>query len=171
MTPKILISSDRIRARVAELGEELTRFYEGSPLTMVILMNGALFFGADLARAIRLPLRLDSMGVQSYCQDVSSGRVTIRSAVKLDPAGRRILLVDDILDTGLTLEKTAKAFLDAGAVDVRTCVLLNKIFDDPAKEKKFAADWVGFRIPDRYAVGYGLDSEEEHRNLDCVCVL
>ena len=171
MTRRTLISPERIRARVAELGEELSLFYEGRELTMVILMNGALFFGADLARAIRAPLRLDSIAVQSYVQDAPSGKLTIRCAPKLDPAGRNILLADDVLDTGLTLRDTADWFRAKGAADVRTCVLLDKVFDDPARAKLIHADWVGFRIPDRYVIGYGLDSEEAYRNLDRVCVL
>ena len=159
---KVIVSEEQIAARVKELGDELTAFYTGKPLTVIILMNGALPFGADLTRAIRLPLRWEALAVSSYFADQSSGKLKFRSKLKNQVSGRHLLVVDDVLDTGLTMKKVLEHLQEQGALSVRSCVLLNK----NVSGKYFTApDWVGFNIPDRYVVGYGLDSNEEFRNL------
>ena len=159
---KIVVSEEQIAARVKQLGDELTSFYADKPLTVIILMNGALPFGADLVRAIRLPLRWEAFAVSSYFADRSSGKLNIRSELKNSVAGRHLLVVDDILDTGLTMKKVMEHFRQQGALSVRCCVLLNK---NVSGKLSVVPDWVGFDIPDRYVVGYGLDSNEEFRNL------
>ena len=159
---KVILTADQIAARVKQLGDELTAFYTGKPLTVIILMNGALPFGADLVRAIRLPLRWEAFAVSSYSDDRSTGKLKIRSELKNPVAGRHLLVVDDILDSGLTMKKLMEHFQQQGALSVRSCVLLNK---NVSGKYAIAPDWVGFDIPDRYVVGYGLDSNEEFRNL------
>lgn len=161
-----LITADRIAARVAELGKELSEFYKGKKLNIVILLNGAFIFAADLVRALDpdLDVTIDSIGVSSYRGTKSTGELKIRSELKNIPEDTHILLVDDILDTGLTLEKTVRYFESRNASSVRTCVVLDKEYEDSSK-KKYKADWVGFRVPDVFVVGYGLDYNEKGRNL------
>ncbi len=161
---EILFSEEQIRSRTARLAEELTAFYRGRPLTAVILLNGGLFFAADLLRSIRLPLQVDTLSVSSYENDRSSGKLSIRAPLKLSPEGRHLLLIDDILDTGLTLAKTIEFLQNAGAASVRACVLLDKILP-PGQSKLASCDWYGFRVPNHYVVGFGLDSGERFRNL------
>ena len=165
---KILVSEEQIAQRVRELGAEITAFYEGKPLTVIILMNGALVFGADLVRAIKLPLRWDAFSCSSYAGDRSSGKMKVRSKLKNPASGRHLLIVDDVLDTGFTMKTILEDMLQLGALSVRTCVLLNKNVSGKYFVKP---DWTGFDIPDQYVVGYGLDSNEEYRNLPYIAVL
>jgi hypoxanthine phosphoribosyltransferase len=158
----ILVSAEAIQKRVAELGAELTAFYQGKPLTVICLLNGALPFAADLMRAIDLPLWYDSFAVSSYVNTQSTGELKVRSALKLPVKDRHILLIDDVLDTGFTLKCIIRDFQDMGAASIKSCVLLNKnvehkLFTEP--------DWVGFNINNEFVVGYGLDYNEEYRNL------
>ena len=165
---EILFTEECIRRRVLELGKEITAAYKGKPLTVVGLLNGALPFMADLVRAVELPLQFDTFGASSYEATSSTGRLAIRSDLKLDLAGRHVLIVDDILDTGFTLKNIVKEFEKRGALSVRTCVFLNK----EIPEKLLAsADFTGFSIPPVFVVGYGLDCDEEYRNLPYVGVL
>ena len=165
---KVLVTESQIKRRVRKLAAEITAFYDGKPLTFIILMNGGLLFGADLARAVELPLRWEAFSCSSYADDRSSGKLLIRSELKNPVKGRHLLLIDDILDTGFTLKNIIAHFEQAGALSVRTCVLLNKNISG----KYFQApDWVGFEIPDKYVVGYGMDSNEEFRNLPFIAVL
>ncbi len=166
---EILLDENAIAARVRELGREIAGFYRGRPLTLVILANGALVFGADLARAIGIPLQWDVLSVGSYARDRSTGELNFRSLLKLNPSGRHILLVDEILDTGLTLEAVRRKLLADGAADVRTVVMVEKSRRRPGGLKH--PDWRGVELPDRYLVGYGLDSEENYRNLPYIAAL
>ena len=166
---EIILDERAIAKRVRELGREIGAYYGEDMVTLVVLANGALIFGADLARAITSPLQWDVLSVHSYSQDRSSGKVNIRSGLKLDPRGRRILLVDEVLDTGVTLAAIRKNLLDAGAKEVRTAVMVEKLRPRPAGLEH--ADWRGAELPDRYLVGYGLDSREDHRNLPYIAAL
>ena len=166
---EILLDERAIGERVRELGGEISAYYGDSQVTLVVLANGALLFGADLARAITSPLQWDVLSVGSYAADRSSGKVNIRSGLKLDPRGRRILLVDEVLDTGLTLAAVRRMLLDAGAGEVRTAVMVEKRRPRPGGIEH--ADWRGAELPDRYLVGYGLDSRENYRNLPYIAVL
>ena len=164
---KVLLTEEQIARRVRELGEEITAFYEGKPLTVVILMNGALPFGADLVRAVKLPLRWDCFSCSSYSGDHSSEKMNVRSELKNPATGRHLLIVDDVLDTGFTMKTIREDMLKCGALSVRTCVLLNK---NVSGKYFIKPDWTGFDIPDKYVVGYGLDSNEEYRNLPYIAV-
>lgn len=172
MSQKILIHRDDIAARVAELGREITAFYNGEPLTVIALLNGGLFFAADLIRHIHgSDVRVDSFAASSYENDTSSGNLTIRGHLKLPVEGRHVLLVDDILDTGKTLEVTMEYFRSLGAASVRSCVFLNKQLDPSKPARTVTVNWHGFEVPDLYVIGYGLDSRESFRNLPDVCVV
>ena len=167
---KILLEEAAIRARVAEMGREIGAYYGDDAVTLVVLANGALCFGADLARALTCPVEWDVVSVASYVNDRSSGQLAFRGSPKLDPAGRRILLADEVLDSGLTLAKVKAWFLARGAKEVRTAVMVEKT--RPRSGGAVAhADWTGVKLPDRYLVGYGLDSHEKYRNLPYIAAL
>ena len=163
-----LISMDRIASRTAELGAEIAEFYRGKHVTAMVMMNGAMFFAADLLRQIDLPIQVDAIAASSYENNTSCGSLTFRAHPKLPFAGRHVLLIDDVLDTGLTIHCVKKYLLERGAASVRSCVLLVK---DRHRQNAAEAEWKGFDIPDKYVVGVGLDSAELYRNLPFVGVL
>ena len=167
LTP--LYDADTLRDRVAELAADISRAYAGLEITAVIIMNGGVFFAADLLRRIDVPICLDSLAAGSYLHHASTGQLTMRGGMKLDMKGRHVLLIDDILDTGFTLAELQRKILDAGAASCRTCVLIDKAI--PPERKKAKADWYGFRAPAEYLVGYGMDSDEHYRNLPDICIL
>ena len=167
LTP--LFDTASIRRRIDEIAADINRTYAGLELTAVIIMNGGVFFAADLLRRIELPVCVDSLAAGSYLHHASTGQLTMRGGLKLDVKGRHILLIDDVLDTGFTLAELQKKILAAGAASCRTCVLVDK--DIPPEKKKAKADWFGFRAPAQYIVGYGMDSDEHYRNLPDICIL
>ena len=148
----IIYSAGEIANRIAQLGREITEFYRGEELTVVALMNGALPFAADLIRAIG-----------------STGEPEFRSTLKSPPSGRHILLADEVLDSGVTLQCVAEYFRRRGAASVRTVVMVEK--ELPRPNGLAHADWTGFTAPDRYLVGYGLDADEHYRNLPYIAAL
>ncbi|MBQ9336528.1 MAG: hypoxanthine phosphoribosyltransferase [Lentisphaeria bacterium] len=164
---RILVTQSQIAQRVKELAAEITKYYDGEPLTVIVLMNGAMIFAADLVREIKLPLRWEAFSCSSYENDSSSGRLKVRSELKNPVTDRHLLIVDDVLDRGFTLLKVTEFFKNLGPLSVRTCVLLNKNVSGRSFSKP---DWTGFVIPDHYVVGYGLDSNEEWRNLPYIAV-
>lgn len=168
-TPAPLISAAAIARRVAWLGAELTRRHAGSEPVMLALLDGACCFAADLARAVAIPaLELRFARASSYRGTASTGTVDLAALPAV--AGRPVVLVDDILDTGLTLAAAVAALGAAGAAGITTCVLLDK----PARRDPRGlarADLVGFTIPDRFVVGYGLDLDGRWRHLPAVCTL
>ena len=149
-----LFSQDEIAGRVAELGREISSFYQNKELTLIVILNGAIPFA--------IPMWVDSIAVQSYCNDASSGQVKFRSQLKLPVENRHILVVDDILDTGLSLQRVKNYLASMNPASVRSCVMVQKQLQKPAATQ---AEWVGFSAPDSYLVGYGLDSNENGRNL------
>ena len=167
LTP--LFDASVLRGRVAELAAEISRAYAGLELTAVIIMNGGVFFAADLLRQIAVPVCVDSLAAGSYLHHASTGQLTVRGGMKLNVKGRHVLLIDDILDTGFTLAELQKKILASGAASCHTCVLIDK--EIPPERKKTKADWFGFRAPAEYLVGYGMDSDEHFRNLPDICIL
>ncbi len=166
---RVLIDEDVIRFRIDEMAPEIINSLEGAPIVVVALLKGALVFTADLFR--RLPVRLDveCINVASYHGGTeSSGEVQFLDKKLPDVAGKNVLLVDDILDTGRTLQAVSEAMLGQGASMVRTCVLLAK---DKERDGMQEADYVGFSIDDEFVVGYGLDYKGKYRNLPYVGVL
>lgn len=167
---EILYRADEIAARVAELGAEIGEYYRDDKLTVLVLMTGGLYFAADLTRAIPLAIELDSLGVASYRCCQSTGEIDFRSPPKLDPAGRDILVVDEVLDTGVTLKCVRNSLLERGAKRVRTAVMVEKTVPRPETALDHA-DWTGFVTGPRYLVGYGLDADEQYRNLPYIAAL
>jgi hypoxanthine phosphoribosyltransferase len=165
----ILLSESQIQARVKELGRQIEADYHGKPLTIVAVLTGSLILLADLIRQIHLPLRVALLQASSYKgATTSAGALNINEAFAPDVAGRDVLLLDDILDTGHTLATLVHRMSDRGALSVRTAVLLRKV---GRQEVRIEPDYCGFSIPDRFVVGYGLDFDDDHRHLPHVAVL
>jgi hypoxanthine phosphoribosyltransferase len=165
----VVISKPALARRVRKLGTDITRDYAGRDLLVVGVLKGALVFLADLARAIEVPVTLDYLAVASYgaCTE-SSGVVRITRDLDEPLAGRDILVVDTVLDTGLTLQALDAALRARCPASLRYCVLLHK---DRGEETPFPVDYVGFTIPNRFVVGYGLDYAQRYRNLPYIGVL
>ena len=158
-----LITADEVARRVRELGAAIAQEYADRPLTLVGVLRGATLFLADLARAIDLPLVIDFVTMASYGQGTeSSGAVRVVQPAMTDLRGRDVLIVEDIVDTGLTLVALIEYLRGFQPRTVRVCTFLSK----PARRRVAASlDFVGFEIPDRFVVGYGLDYAERYRNL------
>jgi len=165
---KILVSEEEIQRRIRELALRVQSDFSGRDLVVVGLLTGTLMFLADLVREIDLPLRLDFIGVSSYRDGTESRELVFTKELRLDVAGRDVLLVDDILDTGKTLRGVIDKLDGMTPRQIRTCVLLSK---KARREYDIPADYVGFEIPDEFVVGYGLDYAEKYRNLPHIGVL
>jgi hypoxanthine phosphoribosyltransferase len=166
---EVLLTEAQIQQRLDELAAQLQRDYAGKDLTLVPLLTGSVLFVADLLRRLPGPLRLDFLGVSSYHgQTSSSGDIHITKALQLNIHDRDVLVVDDILDTGLTLVRVRDLIVALRPRSLKFCVFLEKEIPHHAEAR---ADYVGFRIPDKFVVGYGLDYQERYRNLACVGVL
>lgn len=167
---EIIHHPEEVNSRIRELGAEITAAYGSEPLTMIVIMNGGLFFAAKLAEAIKSDdFYIDSIAAGSYKCDVSTGNVQLRSALKLAPEGRNILLVDEVLDSGKTLKTIRDNLLQTGALSVKSAVLAEKEISRP--DGIAHADWAGFFTDDRYLIGCGMDSEEKYRNYPGIAVL
>jgi hypoxanthine phosphoribosyltransferase len=167
---EVLLSEEQITAKVAELGAQISSDYEGHELTLVSVLKGSLPFMADLMRRITVPLRIDLMEVSSYggTATESSGLVRILKDLSAPIEGRDVLLVEDIIDTGLTLNYLMKYLKGKNPRSIKICTLLDK----PARRLvEIQLDYVGFEIPDAFVVGYGLDFGEVYRNLRFVGIL
>ena len=166
---EVLITADRIQTRVDELAAEIVRTYDGKPVTVVGILTGCLMFTADLIRRIDLPIRVAFITASSYRGETFvAGRLEIHDELLPDIAGKHILLLDDILDTGKTLTRVVAHLIDRGAASVKVSVLLRKL---GRQEVPFEPDFVGFTFPDKFVVGYGLDFNDEHRHLPFVGIL
>lgn len=165
----IMISEEEIAKKVKELGRQLTEEYKGKELLIVGILKGCIMFLSDLARAIDLPLTMDFMVVSSYGTTTkSSGVVRIIKDLEREIEGKDVLIVEDIVDTGLTLSYLVENFKTRNPKSVKVCSLLDK----PDRRKaQVDIEYVGFKIPDEFVVGYGLDYGENYRNLPFVCVL
>jgi len=166
---EVMFSPEHLRTRIAELGAEITRDYAGKELAVVTVLKGSFMFCADLVRAIDLPLSVDFLGVSSYGSDTrSSGVVRITSDLSRPIEGKHVLLVEDIVDTGLTMEFLLENLQTRHPASVRICSLLEK----PSRAiKKVDVHYKGFVIPDEFVVGYGLDYDERYRNVPFIGVL
>jgi hypoxanthine phosphoribosyltransferase len=165
----VLVSAAAIRRRLKRLGAEISRVYGTEEITAISVINGAILFTADLLREIPNPVRLDCIRVSSYRNATrSQGRPKLLQNLTLDLTNRHVLLIDDILDTGKTLSVVVDLIRKQDPASVKVCVLLDK---RGRREVPFEADFVGFSIPDKFVVGYGLDFAERYRNLPCIGVL
>ena len=167
--PKTLLSREEIETRTARMAEEITEDYRGRDLVMIGVLKGAFVFLADLSRQVELPLEIDFVAVSSYGADTqSSGVVKIIKDIDLEIAGKDVLLVEDIVDTGLTLKYLAGMLRDRGPASVEICALLNK---PDARKVDIEIKYCGFDVPLKFVVGYGLDYAERYRQLPYVGVL
>jgi hypoxanthine phosphoribosyltransferase len=166
---EILIPTDKLQARIREMGAEIARDYAGRRPELICVLKGAVTFMSDLMRTIDLNLSIDFIAVSSYGKGTNStGEVKIVKDLDGPLEGRDIILVEDILDTGLTLSYLVRNFRSRGATSVKIATLLNK----PGRRKvEVRADYIGFDIPDEFVVGYGLDYAERYRNLPYIGVV
>jgi hypoxanthine phosphoribosyltransferase len=167
--PAELLSESTIQARVKALGAQLAAEYAGKSLVLLCVLKGSFVFAADLARAIDLPLRVEFLGVRSYGDDTrSSGVVQITQDLTRPIAGDHVLIVEDIVDTGLTLSYLREQLMARTPASVKVCALLHK----PSRSvRPVEIDYLGFTVDDVFVVGYGLDHAEQYRNLPYVGVL
>jgi hypoxanthine phosphoribosyltransferase len=167
---EVLLTEEQIQAKVVELGTRISADYAGSELTLVSVLKGSLPFMADLMRSIAIPVQIDLMEVSSYggTATESSGLVRILKDLSSSIDGRHVLIVEDIIDTGLTLNYLMRYLRGKNPASLRICTLLDK----PARRLvEIPIDYLGFEIPDRFVIGYGLDYGERYRNLRFVGVL
>lgn len=166
---RVLLDEATILKRLDEIAAQISADYRERELTVIAVLNGSLIFMADLLRRIPLPLKLDCLSVASYHGgSKSTGEVVFRQVALPDVEGRHILILDDILDSGLTLNAIRRKLEQANPLSIRVCVLLKKRVDRAAPVD---ADYVGFEIGNEFVVGYGLDYMERYRNLPCIGVL
>jgi hypoxanthine phosphoribosyltransferase len=164
----VLITPDELAKRVAQLASAIEADFAGGDLVLVGLLSGTVTFLADLLRELQVPLHLDFIAISSYGSGTTSGRLVLSKDLRLDVRGRDVLVVDDIADSGRTLDRVLRRMKRLKPRRLKTCVLLEK----PARrEKAVPLDFVGFRIPDLFVVGYGLDFAERYRNLPFIGVL
>ena len=166
----ILVSEEALKAKVTELGAQISRDYAGKQLLLVSILKGGVVFMADLMRAVTIPCAIDFMVVSSYggSNTMSTGLVKIIKDLDADLSGKDVLIVEDILDTGITLSNLMPMLKMRNPNSVRLCTILSK----PRRRKaEIEPDYLGFEVPDEFVVGYGLDYDEKYRNLPYVGVL
>ena len=166
---EVLIEEDALQERVAALGQELSADYAGRDLLLIGVLKGAVFFMADLMRHITVPCEVDFMAISSYGASTdSSGVVRILKDLDIPLEGRHVLVVEDIIDSGLTLSYLMRNLEARGPESLEICALLTK---PDRREMDVPVRYIGFEIPDRFVIGYGLDFAERYRNLPYVAVL
>jgi hypoxanthine phosphoribosyltransferase len=165
---EVLISAQDIEQRVMELGRQISADYGDRAVVLVGVLKGSFMFMADLVRHITCPVRLEFIGTKSYAGTSSSGEVQLTKDLDKPIQGEDVLLVEDIVDTGLTLNYLQHLLAQRGPLSVRTAAFLDK----PSRRRiEVRADYIGFVIEDRFVVGYGLDFDQKYRNLRDLCVL
>ena len=167
---EILLSEEQIKNRISELGEILTKEYEGKDPVIVGVLKGVVVFYSDMVRKINVPCQMDFMWISSYAGKDSTGRMDVKRDVSADLKGRHVLILEDIFDTGNSLDFTYKHLLQKEPASLKICTLL----DTPSRRKPgitLQADYVGFTVPNAFVVGYGLDFNEHYRNLPYVGIL
>ncbi|AIQ48989.1 hypoxanthine phosphoribosyltransferase [Paenibacillus sp. FSL R7-0273] len=166
---KVLVSKAELESKVRELGAVISRDYEGKELVLIGILKGAAVFMSDLMREITFPVAVDYMSVSSYGSSATtSGVITIKQDIDTDIRGKHVLLVEDLIDTGLTLQHLKQLFALREAASVRICTILSK----PSRRvADIPIDYSGIDIPDEFVVGYGLDYAEQYRNLPEVWIV
>ena len=167
---EILLTEEQIQARIKELGEILTAEYAGKNPVFVGVLKGVVMFFADLVRNVDIPCEIDFMSIASYSGTTSTGRTEIRKDLSVDIKGRHVVILEDIYDTGNSLDFTYRYLLSKEPASLEICTLLDK----PERRNPrvtLKADYTGFTIPNHFVVGYGLDFNEKYRNLPYVGVL
>ena len=166
----ILLSEQQIQARIQELGELLTQEYADKNPVIIGVLKGVVVFYADMIRHIQVPCQMDFMWISSYAGTNSTGKMVVRQDVTADIRGRHVLILEDIFDTGNSLEFTVNHLNERNPASIKICTLLDK----PERRRPgvtLKADYVGFTIPNAFVVGYGLDYNEKYRNLPYVGIL
>ncbi len=167
---QILLTQEQIHSRIQELGAQLTAEYADKNPVIVGVLKGVVVFYADMVRQLQIPCQMDFMWLSSYAGAHSTGELVVRQDVTADIHGRHVLILEDIFDTGNSLDFTVRHLLAKGPASLKICTLLDK----PARRRSgitLQADYVGFTIPNVFVVGYGLDYNERYRNLPFVAVL
>ena len=167
---RILLTEEQIQNRIRELGEELTREYADKDPVIIGVLKGVVVFYADMIRHIKVPCQLDFMWISSYAGTHSSGNMEVKRDVTVDIKGRHVLILEDIYDTGNSLDYTYRHLMFKQPASLKICTLLDK----PERRRPgitLVPDYVGFTIPNEFVVGYGLDFNEHYRNLPYVGVL
>ena len=166
---RVLLSAEQIQTRIQEMGAEIDREYGKGPVYLVAILKGACFFLADLARAMKTPARIEFIGISSYGRGkTSSGEVRLTKDLDVSIEGHDVVVVEDIVDSGVTLSYLIKVFAQRKPKSLRIATLLDK---PERRQRPVEVHYVGFKIPDEFVVGYGLDYAEDYRNLKDVCVL
>lgn len=167
---KVLFSQEQIKARVAELGAQIAKDYQGKDLVFVGVLKGVVVFFSDLVRSVDLPCEFDFMWISSYQGTSSTGSMVVKRDVSADLKGRHVVILEDIFDTGNSLEFTYNHLLAKEPASLRICTFLDK----PERRRvgvSVRADYTGFTIPNEFVVGYGMDFNEKYRNLPYIGVL
>ena len=167
---RVLVSAEQIQQRIAEMGAEIDRDYPGGePVYLIAVLKGAFIFMADLSRAMKTPARIEFIGISSYGKGkTTSGQVQLTKDLDAPIEGHHVIIVEDILDTGITLNYLTTLMAQRKPKSLRIVTLLDK---PERRQSPVKANYIGFTIPDEFVVGYGLDFAEDYRNLKDVCVM
>lgn len=166
---RVLVSKEELAKRIAEIGSEISREYEGKELLMVCILRGSAIFFADLVRAIDIPVRMDFMAISSYGAGVrSSGEVRMVKDLNTKIENMNVIIVEDIIDSGYTIKYLKNLLLQRNPASLKVCTLLDK---PERREVDIEGDYVGFKISNEFVIGYGLDYAEDYRNIPEVCVI
>jgi hypoxanthine phosphoribosyltransferase len=164
---KPFLTTEQIHEKVTELADRISRDYIGKEILAVGILKGSFMFFADIIRALKIPVTLDFIVASSYLKSTSTGEVKIHYDIKEDIAGKHVLLIDDIIDTGVSLNHIRERILSKGPASLKICILLDK------KERRSVdvpVDYIGFEIPNQFVVGYGLDYDNKYRNLPYIAI-
>ncbi len=160
----VMISEEEVEKRIAELGAEITKRFEGESVYLICILKGSIFFTTELAKNIKLPMEMDFMTVSSYgAATASSGVINVKQDIGGSVEGKNVIIVEDIIDSGNTLSRLLQLFESRNPKSLTLCTLLDKPSRRVAKD--VVVDYVGFEIPDKFVVGYGLDWDQRYRNL------
>ena len=167
---KVLVTEEQIQARIKEMGKEISEEYKDKDPVVLGVLKGVVMFYADMMKYITVPCQMDFMCLSSYRGGTSTGNMIVKQDMSVDVSGRHVLILEDIYDTGKSLQYTYNHLMSKNPASVKICTLLDK------PERRFPhitlqPDWVGFTVPDEFVVGYGLDFNEHYRNLPYVGVL
>jgi len=166
---RVLLSEAQIHSRIQELGAQIDQDYQHGPVYLIAILKGACFFLSDLARAMKTPARIEFVGISSYGKGkTSSGQVKLTKDLDVSVEGQDVIVVEDIVDSGVTLSYLVHVFQQRRPKSLRIATFLDK---PERRQRPVHVDYVGFKIPDEFVVGYGLDYAEDYRNLRDVCVL
>ncbi len=167
---EILLTEEQIRARIQELGRTLTEEYAGKDPIVVGVLKGVVVFYADMIRKIKVPCQMDFLWISSYEGTESTGKMVVKKDVSADIQGRHVLILEDIFDTGNSLDYTYRHLMEKRPASIKICTLLDKP-ERRNPDVKLQPDFVGFTIPNAFVVGYGLDYNEQYRNLPYIGIL